>query len=120
MSEYVAGNIFMRTPSHPLQKGEVVDSHAHNFDHVTFITSGSALIEQLDGKDGKVIQTTEKAAYALKNWVLIPKGVWHRITALEGHTIYTCVYSHRRYHAGDLNDDGCVVEEYTGWLKAVT
>ena len=120
MSEYVAGNIFMRTPSHPLQKGEMVESHAHHFDHVTFITSGSALIEQLDGKDGEVMQSTEKAAYALKNWVLIPKGVYHKITALENHTIYTCVYSHRKYHDGSLDDDACVVEEYTGWLKAIS
>lgn len=120
--EHVMGNIFFRTAGEPMAEGAIVETHAHNFDHVTFIVKGRMKIEQLEPIDPdespptkfRTVQTVEKAAYAYHPFVLIKKGVWHRLTSLEDHSMYYCVYSHRR------PDTGEVVEEYTGWREAVT
>lgn len=111
--EFVSGNIYIRTSS-PMQKGDQVESHKHHFDHTTFINAGSALIEELAEDGETVVRSVIKSAYETYNWVLIKKGTLHRITALEDHTIYHCVFSHRR------PDTGEVVEEWTGWRQATT
>jgi len=114
MPEFVAGNIFIREPDKFLKKGHIVDNHAHNFDHVTYITHGSMLIEETDGLNGRVTKSVKKYAYELKNWVLMPKGTHHKLTALEDQTLYHCIFSHRRADTGE------VVEQYTGWMEAIT
>jgi len=121
--EHVSGNIFIRTPDAPMKQGNTVLSHRHNFDHTTYIARGRARIEVVEPDrvtaDGivatwRALRSVEKAAYELYNWVLITKGTYHRIIALEDDTIYHCIYSHRRADTGE------VVEEYTGWMEAVT
>lgn len=129
MSEHAIGNIFIRD-GELLNEGDIVQTHGHKFDHVTFINNGAARIEKLrivkesyDVKDVNGMLTTipaefeveksiEKKAYEKYNYVLIEKGVWHRITALLPNTIYHCIYSHRR------PDTEEVVEEWTGWMDA--
>ncbi len=113
MPEYVAGNIFMRVPHGFMKKDERVDSHSHHFDHVTLCLKGSILFQKLDGEKGNVVHSVKKSAYELMPWILTEKGVFHAITALEDHTSYVCIYSHRR---ADTEE---VVEEYTGWQDAV-
>lgn len=43
--EHALGNIFVR-PFGPFQKGEGIKGHKHKVDHVTYISHGSALVEQ--------------------------------------------------------------------------
>lgn len=111
MSELVAGNIFIR-PNY-LTKGQIINGHAHNFDHVSYCTSGSvhieAVIPQSDGSS-KTLTRTLKATDS-RNWILIKAGVEHKIIALEDNTKFDCIYSHR-------TPQGDVVEEYTGWEAA--
>lgn len=113
MTEYAPGgsNLFIRTPSKSLKKGDVVETHAHNFDHVTYVPKGSFRIEKLNGQKGQVLVTVEKHA-GFDNWVLIKAGVWHRLTALEDDSIYHCIYASR-------NEDGSVADHYTGWGPGV-
>lgn len=114
--ELALGNIFVRTGG-PMKKGEVVRTHCHNFDHVTYIPHGAALIEQMtppDGDDeGRVLQAVTKSAAEGRNFVLIKAECWHRITALEDGTIYHCIFAHR-------NPQGDVVQEYDGWVDGNT
>ncbi len=111
MVEYALGNVFIREGG-PMFAGEVVEGHKHNFDHVTYISKGSARIDRLDDA-GDVRQSVEKRANDGRNWVLILAGTLHRITALEDGTIYHCIYAHR-------TPQGEVVQEYDGWVKGNT
>jgi len=106
--DYVSGNVFIREGG-PMRAGEVVGGHAHNFDHTTYVTHGSLLIERL--VDGAPVQSVTKSAGQEKNWVLIRAGAEHRLTALEDGTIYHCIYSHR-------NAQGEVVMAHEGWAPA--
>lgn len=111
MTIIVLGNVAFRTNG-PLEKGRVIDSHAHNFDHVTMISHGAMLIEVLDAAEN-VVSAVTKTSKMARNFVLILKGTRHRLTALEDGTVYQCVYAHR-------DEEGNVVEDYTGWEKAYT
>lgn len=119
------GNISVR-PTNGMNKGDVIVGHAHNFDHLTYIPSGAALIEKLevvkeavhDGHGNvvtqpeyKVVKAVEKRASDGYNFLLIEAGVIHRITALEDNTHVHCIYANR-------NPQGEVVQEYDGWGPA--
>jgi quercetin dioxygenase-like cupin family protein len=90
-----------------MKKGEVVVSHQHNFGHATFCMMGGILVDALDVQElnaegnpvsATVIESIELWAgenYKGQNWAYIPKGRFHRITALAENTMYQCVYPHR-------------------------
>lgn len=105
--EYVSGNIFIREMAFA-QKGDVVNGHAHNFDHTTYVVRGSLLVESLNA-DGTVKQSAVKRAVDGHNWVLIKAGVIHRLTALEDNCMGHCIYAHRT-----PQDE--IVQEYDGWM----
>ncbi len=104
--EFVSGNIFVREMRFE-RAGDVVDGHAHNFDHTTYVVRGTLRIEQLDA-DGQVTRSATKRAADGHNWVLIRAGVVHRITALEDGSMGHCIYSHR-------NGQAEIVQAYDGW-----
>ena len=107
--ELASGNIFVREMRFG-EAGDVVQGHAHNFDHTTYIAKGGLRIEHL-AADGSVVRAVEKRASDGRNWVLIKAGVTHRITALEDHSIGHCIYAHRTPQGG-------IVQEYDGWSPA--
>lgn len=109
-----------------LMKGQVVHEHAHNFDHLTYLPSGSALFEKLkvvaeavtdeSGNEVspakyEVLRSVEKKATDGFNFVLIEAGTIHRITALEDNTNVHCLFAHR-------NPQGEITQEYDGWGPA--
>ena len=97
--EMAAGNIFIRPIRLP--KGEQIDGHKHNFDHVTIVFSGTVHVQTSDGRD----QTFTGPAF-----FLVKKDVTHQIEAItDAH--FWCVYSHR-------NAQGEVVQEFDGWGAA--
>lgn len=104
--EFASGNIFIRE-MHFVHAGNVVDGHAHNFDHTTYVIRGAIRIESLNDDD-TVKQTIVKKACMGHNWVLIKAGVRHRITALEDDSMGHCIYSHR-------TPQGKIVQENDGW-----
>lgn len=108
--EVVSGNIFIRGVDPPgLSAGTIVPSHAHNFDHTSYVPRGAVLFEKLDEQDN-VVAAAVKRAGEDRNWILIYAGERHRLTILEDGTIYHCLWSHRREEPP--HD---VVQEYTGW-----
>lgn len=124
MSELLIGPLLVRIgPS--MKKGERVRGHAHTFDHVTTVVTGTLRIEVLDGPDveeerdeetgaviveAKLANTLQARDVAAKHRIhmrCIAKGAWHRLTALEDGTRYECWYPH-------INEHGEIVEVYEG------
>ncbi len=104
MKLYIMGNLGIRMPDVPHMKGDVVQGHTHNFDHMTYVPRGSFLVEVL-GDDGvAVLQSKEVRASDRYNFVLIKKDRCHRLTALEDNSEYHCVYSHRDAVTGEPVD----------------
>lgn len=104
--EYVSGNIYVRQMRFA-KSGDVVDGHAHNFDHTTYVSTGVLLFEALDDRC-RVTKRVEKSA---GGHVLITAGVRHRITAKADNSRGECIYAHR-------TPQGDVVQEYDGWQPA--
>lgn len=107
--EYISGNIFLREMRF-LTAGDVVQGHAHNFDHTTYVAQGVVRIERLS-PDGSVERAVTKRAIDGHNWILIKAGVLHRITALEAPSLCHCIYAHR-------TPQGDIVQEHDGWPEA--
>ncbi len=108
MSQNRTGSIYVREPDKMLPTGEVIDGHAHTFDHTTFFVTGLWLVScEVDGKEFK--QKVEGGHPGSR--LLIRANIKHRLEVLRGPACYACVYSHR-------TPDGEVVEEYTGWHGA--
>lgn len=103
--EWISGNIFIR-PNRLEKMGNKTDGHKHNFDHTTIIFTGSVHVKGTL-PDGSVIERDFKAPAHF----LVKADVMHEITALEDHTQYWCVYSHR-------TPQGDVVQEWNGWREA--
>lgn len=104
--EYVSGNIYVREMRFE-RAGDIVDGHAHNFDHTTYVAHGMLRFELLDDA-GNVVKSVEKNASDGFNWVLIEAGKVHRITALEDGSMGHCIYSH-------MSPQGDIVQVYDGW-----
>jgi quercetin dioxygenase-like cupin family protein len=112
MSIRVIGPIGIRYPVGMLAKGEVVESHEHTFDHVTFCFSGAFRIEaEVNGQQVVAEIFAPRPDKPNQNHVLIKAGVKHKLIALEDNSLYQCVYTHR-------DTRGEVSDHYTGWPKA--
>lgn len=115
MAEYASGNIYIRE-MRLAKNGDAIDGHTHNFDHTTYLLSGSVHIERRPaGPDGKPL--TDKAdvitlrAEPGGNFALIEAHYHHKITALEDGCLLHCVYAHR-------SPQGEVVQSPNGWTEA--
>jgi quercetin dioxygenase-like cupin family protein len=67
------------------KRGEGLDNHTHNFDHVALLYRGSADVT-VDG-----IKTTYHAPIE----IIIDKGKVHKIEALDDPTVWMCVFAVR-------------------------
>jgi hypothetical protein len=76
-----------------MKKGEVIEGHKHNFDHLTAVW-GHMLIEVLDD-EGKVLRSAEFGEHLGRPIALILAGTIHRLTALNDRTCYRCIYFSR-------------------------
>lgn len=103
--EYSAGNIQIR-PNYLQKKGDVVDGHAHNFDHVTVVFEGSIHV-RATLPSGDIIERN----FVKGSEFLVKAEVEHEITALEDNTLFKCYYAHR-------TPQGDIVQEYNGWTDA--
>lgn len=115
--ELISGNIFIRVPVEPMKAGEAVLGHAHNFDHTTVCLSGALEIVLLDVHEfdafGRPTKSSEVERHIIRAgdkipWMLILKGRWHAITALEDGSRYGCFYSHQYPQAINMMEPGNV------------
>lgn len=74
------------------EAGQEIMGHAHNFDHITLLSTGSVLM----AARGTEVQ------YKAPQLIVTPKGVLHQFTALEPNTVLCCIHAIRD---GDEIDD---------------
>ncbi len=125
MTEFVAGNIFVRDCFSPHDVGWSMEGHAHNFDHVTMIHAGAyrcrrwaqavndkgmAILDG-DGQPVKVLVSDE--TLKAPHWLLIKANMFHSFECIEGPGTLWCMYSHRDPQTEE------VVQNWTGWMDAV-
>ena len=72
--------------------GDTMDGHAHAFDHITLLATGSVRMEHDNGVQ----------EFKSPHLIVTPKGICHKFTALEPNTILTCIHAIRD---GDGVDD---------------
>lgn len=112
----ICGPIAIRQPNTGFMKaGEIVLGHQHNFPHPTFVTHGALEISLLDVQEtdgkGRPLKATVSETFVIRasdeqNFLLIQKGRFHKLTALEDGTRYQCIYPHRLEQAVTLHAPG--------------
>lgn len=82
-----------------LKAGDVEQGHAHCYDHLTLLASGSMRITALG-------QTTD---FKAPHHIFIKAGVEHRLEALEDNTVAHCIHALREKDgSGDIIDPASV------------
>jgi len=92
MTEGPMGNVYFR-PMRFEKKGQRVEGHKHNFDHVTFVWRGS--VEVRVWKDGESRDDAKPARFSAPAKVFIARDRFHEFTALEDGTLADCIYAIR-------------------------
>jgi len=87
----IADNVFVKM-MYLLKEGDVVNGHAHTFDHITLLAKGRVVM-RANG------QEKEHAAPKL---IVTPKGIVHEFEALEPDSLLCCVHAIRD---GDTDAD---------------
>lgn len=80
------------------QKGWIAQTHVHNYDHQTVLSSGRLRVTVGD----------DVAEYQAPTVIIIQKGAPHRLEALEDETVATCIHRIRDDESlveGIANDD---------------
>ena len=113
--EYMSGNIFIRASSSPMRKDELVLGHRHNFDHTTVVLAGALEVSLLTAKTvnaaGNPLDADVEWSQVIRAgdqipWVLILKGRFHMLRALEDGTRYGCFYAHQMPQALTVENPG--------------
>jgi quercetin dioxygenase-like cupin family protein len=84
-------NVFVKMMHMP-KSGDIINGHAHTFDHITLLSSGSVLMEHDNGNN----------TFKAPQLIVTPKGITHKFTALEDNVLICCVHAIRD---GDDVDD---------------
>jgi quercetin dioxygenase-like cupin family protein len=76
------GGVYMRQ-FRLKNKGDVHQGHRHSYNHITMLSQGSLMCE-VDGFPTKV--------FTAPTPITIDANLWHRFTAMEPDTVYSCVF----------------------------
>ena len=87
----IADNVWVKM-HHFEEAGMVFAGHAHVFDHITLLATGSVLMKHDKGQQ----------EYKAPHLIVTPKGITHEFTSLEPNTMFCCVHAIRY---GDSLDD---------------
>lgn len=87
----IVDNVFVKL-HHFENAGDTHQGHAHVFDHITLLASGSV----------KMVHDNGEAEYKAPHIIVTPKGITHQFTALEANTTFFCIHAIRD---GDGVDD---------------
>jgi len=72
--------------------GDTHNGHAHVFDHITLLSSGSVTMKHDNGEQD----------FASPHLIVTPKGIKHQFIAKEPNTVFCCIHAIRD---GDGVDD---------------
>lgn len=84
-------NVFVKM-HHFANAGDRMDGHAHSFDHISLLATGSVLMKRDDGEQ----------TFKAPELIVTPKGMTHQFIALEPNTTFCCIHAVRD---GDGVDD---------------
>ena len=65
--------------------GDTHEGHAHAFDHITLLATGSV----------KMVHDNGEAEFKAPHLIVTPKGIKHQFTALEPNTVFCCIHAIR-------------------------
>ena len=65
--------------------GDTHEGHAHAFDHITLLATGSV----------NMVHDKGEAVYKAPHLIVTPKGIKHQFTALEANTVFCCIHAIR-------------------------
>jgi dTDP-4-dehydrorhamnose 3,5-epimerase-like enzyme len=86
----IVDNVFVKL-HHFLHTGDTHKGHAHAFDHITLLATGSV----------NMVHDKGEAVYKAPHLIVTPKGIKHQFTALEPNTVFCCIHAIRE--KDDLN-----------------
>lgn len=81
--------------------GDTHDGHAHSFDHITLLASGSV----------KMVHDKGEAEFKAPHLIVTPKGIKHQFTALEPNTVFCCIHAIREKNELDAIADPSITVE---------
>lgn len=87
----IVDNVFVKLHYFP-RIGDTHFGHAHAFDHITLLSSGSV----------KMAHDNGEVEFKAPHLIVTPKGIKHQFTALEPNTVFCCIHAIRD---GDGVDD---------------
>ena len=65
--------------------GDTHEGHAHLFDHITLLATGSVTMKHDNGEKD----------YSAPCLIVTPKGITHQFIAKEPHTVFCCIHAVR-------------------------
>jgi quercetin dioxygenase-like cupin family protein len=80
----VVDNVFVKMMV-CVEVGDIIHGHAHAFDHITLLATGSVVMSARGNK----------VEYKAPKLIVTPKGVVHQFTALEANTTLCCIHAIR-------------------------
>lgn len=80
----IAANVFVKL-HHFINAGDTHEGHAHTFDHITLLSSGSV----------KMVHDKGEQEFKAPHLIVTPKGIKHQFTALEPNTVFCCIHAIR-------------------------
>ena len=80
----IVDNVFVKL-HHFLNVGDTHEGHAHAFDHITLLATGSV----------NMVHDNGQAEYKAPHLIVTPKGIKHQFTALEPNTVFCCIHAIR-------------------------
>lgn len=97
------GNVFFR-PMEFERAGSFVQGHVHNYDHVTWISSGVVFVKayEIDSNDQR-LGPSFMQVFKAPAVICIKKRWMHEFTALEDNTLATCIFALRDRN-GEVTD----------------
>ena len=81
--------------------GDTHEGHAHAFDHITLLASGSV----------KMIHDKGESEYKAPHLIVTPKGIKHQFIALEPNTVFCCIHAIREKDELNSIADPHITEE---------
>ena len=87
----IVDNVFVKMHQF-LNVGDTHDGHAHVFDHITLLATGSVTMKHDNGEQD----------FTAPHLIVTPKGVMHQFIAKEPNTLFCCIHAIR--DGDDLND----------------
>jgi hypothetical protein len=80
----ICDNVWVKM-HHFERAGMVFEGHAHVFDHITLLATGSVLMKHDNGQQ----------QFKAPHLIVTPKGIKHEFVSLEPNTLFCCVHAIR-------------------------